>query len=719
MLKVDEALRYEERCLRIRTGALLFGPVGNRLFAETLEKKPGFVGRIDFIHKINITSLFEVTCSTDPDFGTGKAVWYPSHMTFDYADEDIVFHEVKYITEDDTAVSWQKWENRSGAPITLTLKVQVEQCGTEREEDGTFWLQTPMTAHGFRVGAAVGSSFALEKRDLVLAPGQVMDFMVAASAVNLETETREDAVRRVREYLNQSPAEEFIFERYQKQYDKFFREAPSFESSDRMLNRTWMYRWFLLRHCMAKPNYGNLIHTVEYEGRSHKVSKTPFERKGWEFTKLIPLSTPLHITDLRWHSRREEAHEIVRSFFATADENGIARTTFVHEYGNPYANYMVWAVYRLYLADGDLDFVREMLPAMVRFVEGHIKVYGNAGDLLQIERVHQRTGKEYQPSYWYFHRDENGEYPKNPKDPSKYTPLKRVDRSVYHYLNLKGLAAMCRLTGDGEGLQGWQRYHELAERLAQEINEKMWDSQTSFYYDLHYQNDEKAMVKNIVGIYPYWAEIDGEQEKAGIGKLFDRDYFAAGSAFASVAKDCPAYRPMGGWMGNFIKGRDGCVWCGPSWPYTTGIALDAAARESKRRGHIYDREFGRFLREYCVQHFRDGDLERPYLVEHYNAETGEPLSDDADYNHSYWLELVIAHVCGMEIGETELVIDPVDIGLKYLKLDGVDIRGHKYSVHYSQGRDRERLGLEKGFAVLRDGETVFRSDVLTKTVLPL
>ena len=97
MLKVDEALRYEERCLRIRTGALLFGPVGNRLFAETLEKKPGFVGRIDFIHKINITSLFEVTCSTDPDFGTGKAVWYPSHMTFDYADEDIVFQDRKSV----------------------------------------------------------------------------------------------------------------------------------------------------------------------------------------------------------------------------------------------------------------------------------------------------------------------------------------------------------------------------------------------------------------------------------------------------------------------------------------------------------------------------------------------------------------------------------------------------------------------------------------------
>lgn len=716
MLKVDESLRYEERCLRIKTGALLFGPTGDRLFAETLEKKPGFVGRMDFIHKINITSLFEVACSANPDFYTGKTVWYPSHMTFDYAGEDIVFHEVKYITEDDTAVSWQTWENRSGAPVTLALKVQAERCRTSQEADGTYYLETPMTEHGFRVGVAVRSNMGLEHGPRTLEPGQVFDFMAAASAVNLETGTKEDAVRQVKAYLGQSPVEEIIFERYQEQYNAFFQKAPSFESSDEMLNRTWMYRWFILRHCMAKPNCGNLTHTVEYEGRSHKVSKMPFERKGWEFTKLIPLSTPLHLTDLRWHTDREQAHEIARSFFSTADENGIARTAFVHEYGNPYANYMVWAMYRLYLADGDLDFVREMLPAMTRFVEGHIKVYGNPSDLLQIERVHQRTGKEYQPSYWYFHRDENGDYPKNPKDPAKYTPLKRVDRSVYHYLNLKGLAAMYRLAGDEDS---GRKYGALAERLARDINEKMWDPETGFYYDLHYQTGEKAMVKNIVGIYPYWAGIAGEREKAGIQKLFDRGHFATGSAFASVSRECPAYRPMGGWMGTFIKGRDGCVWCGPSWPYTTAIALDAAARQSKREDHLYDKEFGAFLREYCIQHFRDGDLERPYLVEHYNAETGEPLSDDADYNHSYWLELVVAHVCGLEVGEREIVVDPVEIGLKYFKLENLNIRGHQYGLFYSRDKAREKLGLERGFVITRDGEKIFSSDELAKTVISL
>lgn len=717
MLEVDKILRYEERCQRIQTGALLFGPTGDRLFAETLEKRPGFVGRIDFIHKINITSLFEVCCDTNPNFDTGKAVWYPSHMVFDYSDEDISLYEIKFITEDDIAVSWQKWENHSGIPVALTLRVQAELCQTKQEKDGVFFLETPKTFHGFRVGAAVCTNINLENmsQGFIVEPGKSVEFIVGAAAVNLETETCSNAIQKIKSYLKQASSEE-QFQLHERKYGDFFQNAPSFECSDKILNHTWMYRWFLLRHCMAKPNFGYLQHTVEYEGRSHKVSKVPFERKGWEFTKLIPLSTPLHLTDLRWHTDWEQAHEITRSFFSTADENGIARTAYVHEYGKPYANYMVWAVYRLYLIDGDLDFVREMLPAMIRFVEGHVKAYGNPAGLLQIEEVHQRTGKEYQPSYWYFHRDESGEYPKNPKDSSRYTPLKRVDRSVYHYLNLKGLSAMCRLTGDRE--RG-RKYRQMAERLSTEINEKMWDPETDFYYDLHFQTDEKAMVKNIVGIYPYWAEIAGNREKKGILRLFDQQHFATGSAFASVSRECPAYRPMGSWMGNFIKGRDGCVWCGPSWPYTTGIALDAAARQSKQEGHIYDNEFGKFLRQYCIQHFRDGVLERPYLVEHYNAETGEPLSDDADYNHSYWLDLVITHVCGLEAGEQELTIDPIDIGLKYFKLDGVNIRGRRYGVFYSKDRDRKHLDLEKGFTVTRDGETIFHSEQLTKTILPL
>ena len=716
MLQIDEMLRYPGRCLRLQTGALLFGPTGERLFAETLTRCPGFCGTIDFIHKINLTRLFSFCCrgadGYQPDFEMAQTVWYPSHMTLTYEDEYLSLQECKFITWDDTAVSCTVWENRGVIPLTLILETGAEQC-TDVVWQGHPAFESPVTSHGFRVGVAVAVPSQLQNGTLTLLPGQKISLTVAAAAILLDTQQPEQALSKAESWLGEEQA---VFSRHQQQYQRFFADAPSFTCSDPMLSHAWMYRWFLLRHCMANPNYGNLRHLVEYEGRSHKMSKEPFVRKGWEFSKFIPLSTPLHLTELRWHGDHALGKEIIRSFFDTADENGVARWAYVDEYGTPYANYMVWAVYRFYLTDGDVEFVKQLLAAMKRFVQGHITLYGNDKDLLQIEYVHQRTGKEYQPSYWYFHRDAEGNYPADPKDKSTYTPLKRVDRSIYHLLNLRGLSYLCGICSDA---QGEKTYGEMAQQLQQDIQQKMWDEKTGFFYDLHYQTDEKAMVKNIVGIYPYWAEVTGEDQLKGLGYLFDPQHFDTGAAFASVSKECPAYRAAGGWMGRFIKGRDGCVWCGPSWPYTTGIALDAIARQSKQNGHRFDGEFGKYLRQYCRQHFRDGDFTRPYLVEHYNAETGEPLSDDVDYNHSYFLELLIAHVCGIEVTQQGVSINPVDIGLRYFKLENVKIRGHLLSVTYSKDRSRPELGLRQGMRVLLDGQEVFSSENLTPAEVAL
>ncbi|MCA0755622.1 hypothetical protein KP806_11205 [Paenibacillus sp. N4] len=121
-----------------------------------------------------------------------------------------------------------------------------------------------------------------------------------------------------------------------------------------------------------------------------------------------------------------------------------------------------------------------------------------------IEYRHTRTGKEYQPSYRYFHQ-----YPRNPKDPETYTYVKRVDRTVYHYLNALAVARLCKELGDPDA----DAYHEQAESIRADILQKMWDVESAFFYDLHHETDEKALVKNIVGFYPAWAQIiDGEHD---------------------------------------------------------------------------------------------------------------------------------------------------------------------------------------------------------------
>lgn len=344
---------------------------------------------------------------------------------------------------------------------------------------------------------------------------------------------------------------------------------------------------------------------------------------------------------------------------------------------------------------------------MKKCVDGNTKIYGSDNDNLQYEVRHQRTGKEFQPSYWYF-----TDYPKeNAKKLA--TPLKRMDTSVYHYLNVTGLYRMMEAAGDAQAAT----YKEFAETLARQINEKTWDEETKFYYDLNYETDEKAMVKNIVGFYPYWAEIADQDKLEGIEHLFDEELFNLGSLFATTAKDCPAFSPIGAWMGN-LHGRDSCMWNGPSWPYTNGIMLDMLGKQSKAQNHKYDKEFAKFLRDYSLQHYRMQDIGMPYLVEQYHAVTGEPISDEPDYNHSYYLELLISHVAGLKVEEDRIIVDPVQIGLKYFKLSNIKVRGKNITIAYSE-KDREDQGLKKGFVVCMDGEAVVEKENICRVEIAL
>lgn len=669
-------LSYIDRCLRTKPGKLLFGPTGKRLFVDYLDKEPGFSGRIDFIHKVNITSLFKVKCSVQEDFETAETIWYPSMLVMYLENEKIDFFEVKFITFEDCAVSRQNWKNKTGRPITLSLEVKAELCEEGIDsKTGCLTLRTPRTRHGYAVGIAVKTDVGLEKKDITLMPGESIEFVIVAATGNLETESFESIIKKAVDFLQDDMD---YLARHYSEYESFFKAAPKFISSSEILNKTWAYRWFLLRHNLAKPDFGYLKGAVMYEGRGHKTSKQPFAVSGWEFSKLINLSTPLHITDMRWHSDRETIYEMIYNMINNVDENGIFCSAYVDERLHSYANYSVWAIYQLWLVDGNDEFIKEVIPKLKEYVDNETRVYGEnygSNDNLQIEVTHNRTGKEYQPSYWYFHG-----FPKNPKDPSTFTPLKRVDRSIYHYRNVLGLARLCKAIGDDD----YAKYMKLAEDIKNDILNKMWDHSTGFFYDLHYLTDEKAMVKNIVGIYPYWAEITGKEHLKGLELLFDENYFNTGCPFPSVAKDCVAYRPAGGWMGNFIKGRDGCVWCGPSWPYTTGIAIDAIGIQSKKHGHCYDKQFAYFLKEYSLQHFRDRNINKPYLVEHYNAETGEPLSDEPDYNHSFYIDLIVSHVAGVSITEEGVSFDPVDVGLDYFILSNLIIRGDNYTITYKR-----------------------------------
>ena len=57
---IKQMLSCRNRSLRKHPGKLLLGPTGARLWADCLERAPGFMGCVDFIHKLNLPLLFTV-----------------------------------------------------------------------------------------------------------------------------------------------------------------------------------------------------------------------------------------------------------------------------------------------------------------------------------------------------------------------------------------------------------------------------------------------------------------------------------------------------------------------------------------------------------------------------------------------------------------------------------------------------------------------------------
>lgn len=706
---LDEQLRAGRKALRTLPGALLLGSTGARLWADYVEPVPGFAGRFDFIHKVNIPLLYKVTCSLAASFEPCRTEWHPSHLRMEYEDGRIALRERKFISWDDCAVSCQTWTNRSGEDLVLRLEADGSRFA---ERDGNDLFGTFDIPHySFDVAGAIAVSDPELLDGLRIAPGETKQLVICAALGIAGADDRSLLRERASAYAHSGLDAEQTAARHSAEYERWFERTPAFHSSDVLLNRTWTYRWFLLRHNLADPRYGHLPYPLFYEGRSHKKSKRPFDKGGWEFSKLINLSVPLHLMDARWYHDPVYCEGALRNMDASPGEDGLYRCLTVDEIMHSFANFGCWAAYQLYLVHRNKDTIAKLLPSLKRQIEGWKRIHGSDRDELMIEYKHTRTGKEYQPSYWYFH-----DYPKNPKDKSTYTHLKRVDRSVYHYLNTLGVAELCAVMGDPDEAA----FRRLAERIRHDILDKMWDEESQFFYDLHYETDEKALVKNIVGIYPGWAQMIDDSYDGMIEHLFDPEQFHTNCPFPSVSADCPAYSKEGGWMGHFVKGRNGCVWDGPTWPYTNSIALDALARESKRRGHRFDSRFAYYLREYAFLHFQQRDLGRPGLVEHYNSETGEPLSDEQEYNHSYFIDLLISHVAGLTVERDGIALDPLDIGLDYFRLDRLRVAGRELAITYRKPGapvPAELADLEEGYRLYADGRLVFESGGLCRTAL--
>lgn len=153
---------------------------------------------------------------------------------------------------------------------------------------------------------------------------------------------------------------------------------------------------------------------------------------------------------------------------------------------------------------------------------------------------------------------------------------------------------------------------EERERLTKLVNEKLWDEDTKFYYDL-WENDERNKVKHIGAYWSLLAKtVSREQADGLVAHLYNKSEFDRPTPIPTLSADHPKYKDNGGY------------WRGGVWSPTNYMVLNGLWENgySEKARDIAQRYLDTVVRVYKDT----GTLWENYSPE--RAEKGSPAKAD-------------------------------------------------------------------------------------------
>lgn len=199
---------------------------------------------------------------------------------------------------------------------------------------------------------------------------------------------------------------------------------------------------------------------------------------------------------------------------------------------------LAWAAWEVHQATGDVDFPRRLYPGLAAYIEWFLQHRDRNGNgLYEWLKDDENT---------LCHCGESG-LDNSPRfdEPGLDDHVDLCCMLVNEMEVLARMAVICDRFDDAA------RWKERATALAQRINERMWDEETGFYYDLR-ADGELLKLKTCVGFLPLWAGISS-REQAGrlMAHLLDPREFACEFPVPTVALDEPCFSDD--------------MWRGPTW----------------------------------------------------------------------------------------------------------------------------------------------------------
>lgn len=655
---------------------------GKRLWADYFHPAGGLTGLFRYLSSGRIEGIGELTVWDDRrrlKLQRSEWLWWPDRVEMTHVFQDVVLRETKFITWEDVVVCEFELQNRGDRDCRLRLEPAGElfQSGNEAEmliDDQNVLISLHLDQH-------------FNDREIIISPNTRCKGKLAL------------AFRLKGEPVAPLPS----LKEHQEQFQQFFDGIPVFRCSNKLLERTYYYRWFLLRYNSAANSAGNLPHPCFYEGKHDTGGE-------WLFSRMIPCSTGHHILDGRWHQNPEICFGTISNYLLAQDKpveyapGKLFPCVSVGEsHGHWFLNFIASSVEELLQIHPNKKWACQIVDGLAGEVLSTLELFDPKESGLPVCSRHGETAMEFQPSFFH-----SKGFPKMTRDNcwsgEHYDPLRRIDGACYLYANSLAVSRIMKDLGREDEAD---KFRKIAQKVRNAVNTAMWDSRDDFYFDLHDETLERIPVKQIVGFWPFSFGLAERKHLKALKLLMDESEFNTMGSPPSVSKSCKMYDPHNRWHGVRIHE---CLWNGPTWPFADSILLQGVGRAIKSLEYGDGNLFKILLERYSKLHFRDqGQFNDPSINEHYDAETGQVLSPVDDYFHSHYIDIIIRHVCGFETGpEATLTLYPLDVGLDWFSIKNVPFRGELYSAEYDR---------KNGFIVKKADKLIASSKTLGKLTL--
>ncbi|RYG60085.1 hypothetical protein EON80_25045, partial [bacterium] len=260
--------------------------------------------------------------------------------------------------------------------------------------------------------------------------------------------------------------------------------------------------------------------------------------------------------------------------------------------------------------------------------------------------------------------------------PARY---EAVDATTYAILNFEAVAKMAKELGETADATYFGDY---ARKSAEALRTITWDNALERFRDRNPDNGELSDYNSICIFYPMMTDaMQPAQMKEAQRYLLNPSEYWTPHPIPAISQSDPEFDPIKRY------------WAGPSWPAATSHIIDGFANSAKKLDRSLLPQAAELFKRAASNHLQP----RADFYERYNPQTGKGLSNFRDYMHSWWIDIYIRQIAGLEPQDDgSIVIDPLPMKLDSYFLKGAPHRGHAVDVVLDKA----------GLTVRVDGKTV-------------